>query len=286
MSIVQKFAKNQLLASIEIFPPKTEAGLTKLFELLERFEKFNPAYVSVTYGAGGSTRDRTLEVVKHIKNQFSYGVMPHFTCVGHTKSEIDEIIKVYENLNIKNILALRGDPPQGTSQFIPTQGGFQYASELISYLRKNHHFDIGCAGFPEGHIQSKSLESDRKFLKQKIETGADFVITQFFFCNDKFFAWRDGLKSLGVKIPLIPGIWLPSNEEITFKFSKMNGVTIPNEIVQIYQQYQDPEARTQACQDFSRRQVEELVKNGVPGIHVYSFNQELPVETLKDYFIG
>lgn len=284
MRISQKFAKKKLVTSIEIFPPKTEPGLLKIYELLTRFEKYDPAFVSVTYGAGGSTRDRTIEVVKHIKSQFSYGVMPHFTCVGHTRVEIDEIIQIYKSLNIDNILALRGDPPQGTEQFVPTAGGFQYASELVNYLRNNHQFDIGCAGFPEGHTQSKNLEDDRKFLKLKIDQGANFIITQFFFCNDKFFTWRDGLKDLGVKIPLVPGIWLPSNEEITLKFSKMNRVSIPDEIYQIYQKYQEPEARLKACQEFTRKQVAELVKEGVPGLHIYSFNQDLPVETLADYF--
>lgn len=284
MRISQKFAKNKLVVSIEIFPPKTEAGLVKIYELLGRFENYHPAFVSVTYGAGGSTRDRTIDVVKHIKSQFSYGVMPHFTCVGQTKSEIDEIIQIYEKLEIQNILALRGDPPIGSSQFEPTKGGFQYASELVKYLRKGNRFDIGCAGFPEGHIQSKSLEMDRTFLKQKIDAGADFIITQFFFCNEKFFAWRDSLKELGVSIPLVPGIWLPSNEEITFKFSKMNRVTVPNEVSDIYEKYQDPNDRLKACQEFTQKQVAELVKEGVPGLHIYSFNQELPVETLAEYF--
>lgn len=284
MRISEKFASKKLVTSIEIFPPKTEVGLAKIFDLLGQFVKYNPAYVSVTYGAGGSTRERTIDVVKYIKNEFNYDVMPHFTCVGHTQSEIDEIIKIYESLQIKNILALRGDPPIGTEQFVAKKGGFQYASELIAYLKKNHDFDIGGAGFPEGHVQSANLESDRKYLKLKIDAGANFVITQFFFCNKSFLTWRDGMRDLGSTVPLIPGIWLPSNADITHKFSKMNQVEIPAAILEIYQKYPEGEDRVKACQEFTRNQVAELVKEGIPGFHVYSFNQELPVETLKDYF--
>jgi len=284
MKISDKFASKKLVASIEIFPPKTEQGLLKIFELLKQFVKYNPAYVSVTYGAGGSTRDRTIDVVKYIRNEFNYDVMPHFTCVGHNKAEIDEIIRIYEFLQIKNILALRGDPPIGSEKFVAQKDGFQYASELIAYLKNKFNFDIGGAGFPEGHVQSENLESDRKFLKHKIDTGANFIITQFFFCNKSFLSWRDGMRDLGATVPLIPGIWLPSNAETTIKFSKTNNVKIPVAISDIYEKYPEGIDRTRACQDFTRNQVAELIKEGVPGLHVYSFNQELPVETLSDYF--
>lgn len=284
MKISEKFKSKKLVTSIEIFPPKTEAGLLKVLDLLGKFEKYHPAFVSVTYGAGGSTRERTIDLVRTIKIKYSYDVMPHFTCVGHSKTEIAEIIKIYEDLNIKNILALRGDPPIGVENFVIPKDGFAYASELIHHLQKNHQFDIGCAGFPECHVQSTNRESDLFYLKKKIDDGADFVITQFFFCNEKYFAWRDSLKSMGVIVPLIPGIWLPSNEEITLKFSKMNHVTVPQTILDIYAKYPEGEDRTKACQDFTRKQVAELVEGGVPGLHVYSFNQELPVETLNEYF--
>jgi len=284
MKISDKFANKKLVASIEIFPPKTDQGLLKIFELLKQFVKYNPAFVSVTYGAGGSTRNRTIDVVKYIRNEFNYEVMPHFTCVGHNKAEIDEIIRIYEVLQIKNILALRGDPPIGSDKFIAQKNGFQYASELIAYLKKNFNFDIGGAGFPEGHVQSENLENDRKFLKHKIDSGANFIITQFFFCNKSFLSWRDGMRDLGATVPLIPGIWLPSNAETTIKFSKMNNVKIPVAISDIYEKYPEGQDRTKACQDFTRNQVAELTKEGVPGLHVYSFNQELPVETLSDYF--
>ncbi len=286
MSILEKYHSGKLVVSIEIFPPKTEKGLESLESLLEDFQKFSPDFVSVTYGAGGTTRDTTLAVVKSIKEIRPYDVMPHFTCVSHTKEEIDQIVRLYEKAGVDNILALRGDPPKGSQTFVPTAGGFAYAIDLIRHLKSNHKFDIGCAGFPEGHIESPDMQSDCLHLKNKIEAGASFVLTQFFFCNDKFYEWREKLNQLGVDAPLVPGIWFPMNQETTYKFSKMNRVTIPHEVAQIYEKYTSEEDITKASMEFTRKQVEDLIANGVPGLHVYSFNKIQTIEVFSDYFVN
>lgn len=282
MKISDLFKTKKFVTSIEIFPPKTEQGLVKLLELLKSLEKYHPDYVSVTYGAGGSTRERTLDIVNTIKTKYSYEVMPHFTCVGHSRKEIEDIVQTYHKLGISNILALRGDPPIGVENFVIPQDGFAYASELIEYLKQTQLFDIGCAGFPECHVQSTNVDSDLFYLKRKIEKGSNFVITQFFFCNEKFYKWRDSLRALGSQVPLIPGIWLPSNEDITLKFSKFNQVLVPSELYQIYAKYPEGEDRIKACQDFTKKQVNDLLKNGIDGLHIYSFNQELPVQTISE----
>lgn len=283
MTISDKYKQNKLICSIEIFPPKTEKGLANLTGLLKEFDEFSPDFVSVTYGAGGSTRETTLRVVEEIVANHNYDVMPHFTCVGHSKEEIKSIIKKYNELGVSDILALRGDPPLNGTVSLENDA-FQYASELIEFLNSENSFDIGCAGFPEGHIESVDLNADLEFMVQKINKGVHFVLTQFFFDNHKFLDWRDRLREQSIDIPLIPGIWMPSNEATTLKFSKMNNISVPKEVLNIYSKYSTDESRLKASIEFTLKQVEELVSNKIEGMHIYSFNQIDSVKALSKYF--
>ncbi|PCJ59251.1 MAG: 5,10-methylenetetrahydrofolate reductase [Planctomycetota bacterium] len=283
MTISEKYKQDKLICSIEIFPPKTEKGMKKLTQLLGEFDDYSPDFVSVTYGAGGSTRDTTLQVVEEIVNNHTYDVMPHFTCVCHSKDEIRSIIKKYKDMGVFNILALRGDPPLNSDINLENDA-FKYASELISFLKSENSFDIGCAGFPEGHTESVDLKTDQKYMVKKINKGVHFAITQFFFENHRFFDWRENLRNQSVDIPLIPGIWMPANETTTLKFSKMNNISVPDEVLNIYSKYESEESRLKASIEFTQKQVEELVANQIEGLHIYSFNQIESVKALAKFF--
>ncbi|HEY1088936.1 MAG TPA: methylenetetrahydrofolate reductase, partial [Archangium sp.] len=192
--------------SFEFFPPKTEEGEKQLWETLEDLRSLEPGFVSVTYGAGGSTRDRTIDLVTHIKARTGIEAMAHLTCVGHTKEEIGEVLERLAAARIENVLALRGDPPKGQATFKATEGGFKYANELVAFIReKDLGFSVGVAGNPEGHLES-SKEQDLKNLKVKVDEGGDFIICQLFFDNAFYFDFVERARRLGINVPIVPGI--------------------------------------------------------------------------------
>jgi methylenetetrahydrofolate reductase (NADPH) len=263
--------------SFEFFPPKTEEGDRNLLEkTLPALMKLKPQFCSVTYGAGGSTRDKTLMIVDRIQHQHGLTAMAHLTCVNSTKEQLADVLQEARRLGIKNILALRGDPPGGLGEFQKIEGGFEYSYELVRFVREMGGFSIGTAGFPEGHIACKAGKHvDWHHLKNKIDHGADFVLTQLFFDNADYFEFRDFLqKKLDVKVPLCPGI-LPILSTAQIKrFTTLCGAQMPAKMLERLEQLgEDDQAVTQYGIEYATRQCEELLRQGAPGIHFYTLNK-------------
>jgi methylenetetrahydrofolate reductase (NADPH) len=271
-----KAAKRPVI-SIEFFPPKTDEGDRNLLEkTIPALAKLKLDYCSVTYGAGGSTRDKTLTIVDRIQRQHCLPAMSHLTCVNATKDEIGGVLDQAQALGIKNILALRGDPPGGTGEFTKTAGGFEFSSELVAFTKARGGFGIGVAGFPEGHIACKEGRYvDWQRLKGKIDAGADFVLTQLFYNNNDFFEFYDHLKNkLNVTIPICPGI-LPilSGSQIK-RFTQMCGSKLPPELITKLESFGDnDEAAAAYGVEYATKQCEALLKAGVPGLHFYTLNK-------------
>jgi len=229
--------------SFEFFPPKDDDGFNKLFKTIDNLKTWNPAFVSVTYGAGGSTRTKTIDLVGRIKKEIGLESMAHLTCVGHSANEINSVLKSIENQNVDNVLALRGDPPQGEKIFIKAESGFGYASELVEFTNENFSFCIGVAGYPETHPESSDRKQDLMHLKEKVNAGASYIITQLFFENKFYFDFVDDLRAIGVNVPIIPGIMPILNLKQTKRFTKMCGATIPIELMVSLESVQsNPEA--------------------------------------------
>lgn len=263
--------------SFEFFPPKTEKGEAQLFNTaLPELLKIQPDYCSVTYGAGGSTRGKTLEIVSRIQNDFKLTCMSHLTCVNATRDDINQVLIEAQKLGIKNILALRGDPPGGTGDFEATEGGFRYSKDLVGFLRSNYDFSIGVAGFPEGHIACKEgREVDWDRLKEKVDAGADFIITQLFFNNDDFFRFRDYLvKKTGMTKPIIPGILPVLSTNQIKKFTELCGASIPGDMMNRLNELSDDNAAaTEFGIEHAVKQCEGLLDAGAPGLHFYCLNK-------------
>jgi len=261
--------------SFEFFPPKTDEGAANLLTTLGELAPLEPGFVSVTYGAGGSTRDRTLGLVSQIKALTGIEAMAHLTCVGHTREELQEIVDRIRNAKMENVLALRGDPPLGQANFQPVPGGFRYAAELISFIRSlDHTMCIGGACYPEGHIETPSREADLHNLKQKVDAGLDFIITQLFFDNAFFFDFVERARRVGVNVPIVPGIMPITTYEQLNRFTRMCGATVPMRLALELEKVKDnPEAITQLGVAHATVQCMELLDRGVPGIHFYTLNR-------------
>lgn len=274
MRIDELLGKGKPSVSFEFFPPKSDAGFTSLFQTIEDLRPLKPSYVSVTYGAGGSTRQKTVELVERIQREIGIRSMAHLTCVGHTADEIGKILDDLWAGGIRNVLALRGDPPQGQSWFVPTEGGFQFADELVKYVKSRHDFSIGVAGYPEGHPQCLNRTRDMENLKRKVDNGACFVITQLFFDNADFYRFRDQARSIGIKVPIIAGIMPILNVGQIKRFISMCGAKIPNPLlVKLENLESDPEAVSRAGIEYAARQCQDLIFHGVDGIHFYTLNK-------------
>lgn len=263
--------------SFEFFPPKTEQGITTLFEkTIPALLAIKPDYCSVTYGAGGSTRDTTLGIVDRIQRDFSLTAMMHLTCVGSTREQLREVVEQARARDIQNLLALRGDPPGGTGEWTAVEGGFTYSSELVAFLRELGGFSIGTAGFPEGHIaQTAGKLADWQFLADKVRAGADFIITQLFFDNEDFYRFHDHLTGqLGVTVPIIPGILPVLARGQTKKFTELCGARLPEKFVARLDALGDDDAAVTAFGiEYATQQCEALLKFGVPGLHFYALNK-------------
>lgn len=273
--------------SIEFFPPKTEDGERALFEkTLPALLAARPDYCSVTYGAGGSTREKTLGIVERLQRDFDLTTMMHLTCVNASKGELGSVVQEAKARGVKNILALRGDPPGGTGEWVPTEGGFRYSSELVAYLRDLGGVSIGTAGFPEGHIaQTGGKFQDWQHLADKIRQGAHFVVTQLFFNNDDYFGMRDHLsKTLGVDVPLVPGLLPVLSRNQTKKFTAMCGASLPASFVSRLDALGDDDAAVTAFGiDYCTRQTQDLIRGGAPGVHFYTLNKaHSTVQILKN----
>ena len=271
-----KHAAGQPVISFEFFPPKTGEGDRHLLEKqIPALLQAKPDYCSVTYGAGGSTRDKTLMIVDRIQRQHGLIALAHLTCVNHTRGQVRELLEKIRSLGCKNILALRGDPPGG-GEFQPTPGGFEFAAQLVKFIRESGDFSIGVAGFPEGHLACQAgKHADWRHLKEKTDAGADFILTQLFFDNADYFEFRDHVAGkLGVCVPLVPGI-IPilSASQIT-KFTQLCGAKIPPPLRSKLDQLADhDEAAAEFGIEYATKQCEELLRAGAPGLHFYTLNK-------------
>lgn len=262
--------------SFEFFPPKTEEGDRTLFEkTIPALKQLRPDYCSVTYGAGGSTRDKTLTIAERAQREHGLTTMSHLTCVNATKEQIREVAEDARRRGIKNILALRGDPPGGTGEFKKTEGGFEFSFELVKFLRELGGFSIGTAGFPEGHIACKEgREVDWRRLKAKIDCGADFVVTQLFFENQDFFEFRDYLTKLGVTVPITAGVLPILSAGQIKRFTSLCGAKLPSSLIAKLDSFgEDEPATTEFGIEFATRQCEALARAGVEAFHFYTLNK-------------
>jgi methylenetetrahydrofolate reductase (NADPH) len=261
--------------SFEFFPTKTPEGERTLLEkTIPALGTLQPDFCSVTYGAGGSTREKTLTIVDRIQREQHLTAMAHMTCVNATREETASVLAQAQSLGIENILALRGDPPAGTGEFRKTEGGFEYSYELVRFIKESGDFSIGVAGFPEGHIaQTNGKHADWEHLKHKIEQGADFVVTQLFFNNRDYFEFRDFLTARGVTVPLVPGIMPVLSAAQIKKITSLCGADLPPGLVSDLNTCADDEAVTQCGIDYATKQCEELLREGVPGLHFYTLNK-------------
>lgn len=272
----QKMAAKKPVISFEFFPPKTDEGDRTLLEKqLPSLMAANPDFCSVTYGAGGTTRDKTLQIVDRIQRGHALPALAHLTCVNHTREEVGALLEKIHGSNCKNILALRGDPPGG-GEFQPTSGGFQYSHELVEFIRLQGDFSIGVAGFPEGHVACPGGKLvDWQYLRDKVAAGADFVVTQLFFDNADYFEFRDYVAGkLGVTVPLVPGvISILSAAQIT-RFTQLCGAKIPALLrTQLDALGADEEAAMRFGIEYATRQCDELLRAGAPGLHFYTLNK-------------
>src|SRR6266700_478626 len=262
MRIDRLFALGLPTISFEFFPPKTEEGFASLYRTIDDLHPLRPSYVSVTYGAGGSTRQKTVDLVSRIQNELKIRSMAHLTCVGHTAEELGNILDELWNEGIRNVLALRGDPPAGQTNFVPTQGGFANADALVSYIRAKQgggegekDFCVGVAGYPEGHPQCLNLVRDMEHLQRKVDNGANFVVTQLFFDNADFYRFRDQARSMGIKVPIVAGIMPILNVNQIKRFVSMCGSKIPHPFLQKLESLEaDPESVHNAGVEYATRQ--------------------------------
>jgi len=270
--------------SFEFFPPKNEEGERRLFQTLEELYPLLPDFVSVTYGAGGSTRARTREWVTSIQSQYRIPAMPHFTCVGASRDEIHASLVEFRDAGIQNIMALRGDPPIGESEFRPAPDGFAHASDLIRFIRESgFEFSLGGACYPEKHPEAKSLEEDLEHLKIKVDAGADFLVTQLFFDNDSYFRFVERCRGIGISRPIVPGIMPITQFKQVERFTAMAGCSFPPDLLTSIERVKDdPEALRRVSLAFTIGQCRELLAGGAPGIHFYTLNQStITSEILK-----
>lgn len=282
MKIKDLFGRGKPLFSFEFFPPKDEAGVATLFDTVNRLRDLHPSFVSVTYGAGGSTRRKTIELTKRIKQELGIEAMSHLTCVGHSRGEIRTILDEIEAAGIENIMTLRGDPPRGKAEFVPHPDGFRYADELVAFIRsRKPDMCLGVAGYPEGHPEATSKEADLSNLKRKVDAGADFIVTQLFFDNRDYFNLVDRALALGIRLPVIPGIMPITDVGQIKRFTQMCGAKIPSALLAELEMADGiKEAVAKIGIRYSTAQCESLLKNGAPGIHFYTLNRSTSTQKI------
>ena len=260
--------------SFEFFPPKSVEMEEKLWETVMRLAPLSPSFVSVTYGAGGSTRERTHQTVKRILQETKLKPAAHLTCVAASRAEVDEVIKQYWQAGVRHIVALRGDPPQGHDNYVPHPNGYEFSSDLVAGIKAIGDFEVSVAAFPEKHPQSKSFDEDIDTLKRKIDAGANRAITQYFFDVDVFLRYHERVRSAGVTIPIVPGIVPVGNVSQLIKFSAMCGASIPKWVLGLFDNLdEDPQTRAMIAATVAAEQCRLLRKEGIDDIHFYTLNR-------------
>jgi methylenetetrahydrofolate reductase (NADPH) len=274
MRIDEIIARDTPVFSFEFFPPKDQAGEERLYRALSELQTLEPAFVSVTYGAGGSTREKTIEIVKRIRDEYGLEAMAHFTCVGATVPELRATLEEMRGAGIDNVLALRGDPPAGETEWTKTEGGLEYSRELVELISADYPFAIGAACFPETHIHATSPEDDLRYLGEKVRAGVDFLITQVFFDNSYYFDFVARARSAGVDAPIIPGIMPITRVGQVEKMAAMCGSAIPDALRrELHARADDAEAVLDFGVAYATLQCAELLAAGAPGIHFYTLNR-------------
>lgn len=277
--------------SVELFPPKTEKGLLHLNKELNQLMRYPVGFVSVTYGAGGSTQTNTLQLVKDIRERYPVTTVPHFTCVGASHENIRAFVEQAIAEGAENMVALRGDPPKGKTNFQASPGGFQFAHQLVTFLQKHYgdQLSLAVAGYPEGHVETRDLKRSVEHLKQKVDAGADLVITQLFYDNADFFRFREMAVRAGVHVPIVPGILPITKYSQIDRISKLCGAKIPKELTQLLLTYDDGSVDQQMTGIAAAiDQAGELLENDVPGLHIFTLNNSFAtahmVAALGHYF--
>jgi len=273
--IDELFGRDKPVFSFEFFPPKTDDAAHRLMQTADELgSMFEPDFVSVTYGAGGSTRGRTIELVSRIQSELHLTAMAHLTCVGHIKDELRSVLKRLHESGIRNVLALRGDPPKGETTFQQVDGGFRYGSELAEFVHEHGGFSIGGACYPEAHPESPSAEEDLRWTLHKVSCGAKFLVSQLFFDYADYFGYLERARAAGVQVPIVPGIMPITNVAQIERFTKMCGARIPDELHRRLARYQDDPSVVMAIGiEHAIRQCRLLLEGGAPGIHFYTLNK-------------
>jgi methylenetetrahydrofolate reductase (NADPH) len=283
MTLAAHYASNRCAISFELFPPKNDAGMQSLCDNVRRLTEFQPSFFTCTYGAGGSTRGTTLQVLRKVRELTDLPVASHLTCVGSTVEQLEQYLAEALEQQIDYIVALRGDPPQGTDQFVPVEGGLRYANELVELIRaKFANLGIAVAGYPEVHQEASDAQTDLDNLKRKVDAGADIVITQLFYDNRDFYRFRDRCESAGIGVPIVPGILPVTNFKQAERIASLCKASIPDSLKQAMTEHEDPEAQFEIGVEHARRQTLDLIEHGVPGIHYYVLNKSEAAAALLD----
>jgi methylenetetrahydrofolate reductase (NADPH) len=281
MKIRDLFRTQSQTISFEFFPPKTPEDIELLFERTRELQPLGPSFISVTYGAGGSTRRNTIDIVCRMQKELGIVAVAHVTCVGHSQAELREVVQELKERGVENLMCLRGDPPQGQTTFIPAPDGFAHAAQLVSLARTLGDFSIGVAGYPEPHPECADKVLDLQHLKEKVDCGADFVTTQLFFDNRDYFDFCRRARELGIKTRIIPGIWPITNYKQIVRVAKMCGATIPDALRRRLEPVaEDPQKVFEVGVEWAWRQCEELLAGGAPGIHFYTLNRSLATQRI------
>ena len=267
------------LFSVEFFPPKDDAGGRRMLETAEAIRPYSPNFVSITYGAGGGTRETTMRYARILQDEYNFEVMPHLTCVGHTVDELLEILEDFAKAGFRNVMALRGDPPQGEDVFKATDGGLSYGSDLVELIRKHFpDFGIGVGGYPEKHPEAEDKTIDLTNLKTKVDAGADFITTQLFFDNRVYFDFVKSCNEAGIDKPILPGLLPVLSLGQVRRFCKMCEASLPDALEQSLTQAED-EDHPVIGSEWASAQISELLNGGAPGYHIYALNK--PQSTLQ-----
>jgi methylenetetrahydrofolate reductase (NADPH) len=269
--------------SFEFFPPKGEDGVTRLFQTIAELKPYEPAFVSVTYGAGGSTRRLTVELVRRIKREVGIEAMAHLTCVGAPKSELEDVLRELVEGSIENVIALRGDPPRGETKFVPHEGGFAHGAELVRLIRSRFDLCIAAACYPETHTEAVDAETDLRHLKAKVDAGADFLITQLFFDNADYYRFVERARGVGISVPIVAGIMPITNVTQIKRFTATCGARIPGELLgRLETAGEDADAIRAVGVEHATAQCRNLLERGVPGVHFYTLNRSRATRDILD----
>lgn len=287
MRVSNIFAGARPVLSFEVFPPKPESPIETIYTALGKLRELKPAFISVTYGAGGSTTERSIGIVEKVKHEYGVETMAHLTCVGATPETMDPILDKLEELGVENILALRGDPPAGCDTFTPAAGGFAFARDLIGHIKRRNRFSIAAAAYPEGHLECRNVDQDVEYLKLKVDEGVDLLITQLFFDNGLFYSFLEKARRKGVNAPVSTGIMPVLNANQIKRMTTLCGASIPAKLTRVMEKYGgNPADMEKAGIEYACEQIYDLVQNKVDGIHICTMNKAEQTRAIMENLKG